>query len=534
MCVKFTFGLVVQRLKTSLALCATAAILSLTASHATAQVTNNLLMTTYPSTDFTGVPLTSGPVTVIDQVNLDPAGRPNFYSVRVVGYIYAETTGTYTFETRSDDGVRLFVNSTTVIDNYGLHAPTTNTGTINLVAGNWYPIRIDHYEWGGGQRLRLRWRTPGSGATVYPPASALSQTLPIVSAPPLATDESIAEVIIEEATRSLRADMQANQSANQDARGRHAAALRCQALREEDDPLVDQAECRDGVVSRGTAPLSFTGNLSANSSGANIASKFFYQSGGHNGKARKLFFGDFSVNRFEGGDVSAVLTARYARERMINDVLVGYFLGVSATHSDLSATVDGTRTGYGLSVGTYFVDQLSETLTWDGFLSVGVGRNNLDINDGGGDITSDYSTSSILLGFALSGSKEYQAFELRPELNLTYGYTDVGNVTLAGGTSSVVDAGGVTLGRISFEPDFIFAMDAGTSRFDETSFWVTPSVTCEYQKATTSQHECGGGLALEWTAGSHDGQHDFSVRLSREVLGGESRDTVSLQLESAF
>ncbi|MEO9825071.1 MAG: PA14 domain-containing protein [Paracoccaceae bacterium] len=529
--ITFAYKRKMQEVKATLLLVATALVLG--ASQASAQTTNDLLMTTYANVDFTGAPLTSGPVTTIDQINLDPTGRGDFYGVRIVGYIFADTTGTYSFETFSDDGVRLFVNASTVIDNYGLHAPTINTGTIDLVAGNWYPIQIDHYEWAGGQRLRLRWRTPGSAAFEFPAASALSQTLPVF-APPPPTDEDVAAVITEEATRALRAEIQANQRANQNARSRHAAALRCQALREAGESLEDQRECRDGLVSRESAPLSFTGNISANDAGAQIASKFFHQSGGHNGTARKLFFGDFSVSRFEGGDVSAVLSARYASERMVNDVLVGYFLGVTATHSDLSATVAGNRTGYGLSVGTYFVDQLGEKLTWDGFLSVGTGRNNLEINDGGGDINSDYSTSSILLGFALSGSKEYAAFELRPELSLTYGYTDIGNVALTGGTSAVVDAGGVTLGRISLEPDFIFTLDAAPSRFDEASLWITPSVTCEYQRTTTSDHECGGGLAFEWTAGSDNGQHDLSVRLSREVLGGETRDTIGLQLESAF
>lgn len=527
MCVVVKFGQMMQNVKATILFISTAITLALGASQASAQVTDNLLMTTYDDPYFTGSVLTSGPVTTIDQTNLNPAGQQNFFSVRIVGYIYAETTGTYGFETYSDDGVRLFVNSTTVIDNYGRHPPTINNGSIDLVAGNWYPIQIDHYEWGGGQRLRLRWLPPGAGALVYPPATALTQTLPIVSQAPLTTDDLVTDIIVDEATRALRADIQTNQRANQSARARHAAALRCQALGEEGDLSDDQTECRDGIVSRG-APLSFTGNLSATASGAVGSSKFFHQSGD------QLFFGDFNVSRFEGGDVSAVLSARYARERMINDVLVGYFVGVTATHSDLSATVKGTRTGYGVSVGTYFVDQLSENLTWDGFLSVGTGRNNLDINDGGGDITSDYSTSSILLGVAMTGSREYAGFELRPELSLTYGYTDIGDVALEGGTSDTVDAGGVTLGRISFEPDFVIALDAVSPRFEESALWITPSVTCEYRKTTTSDHDCGGGLALEWTAGSIDGHHDFSIRLEREVLGGEARDTIGLQLESAF
>ena len=129
-----------------------------------AQGTGDLLMTTYPTRTFSGTPITTGPVTVIDQTNLDPGGQRDRYSVRIEGFVRAETTGTYTFETLSDDGIRVFVDGTRIINNYRDHAATINTGTIDLVAGTWYPILIEHYENRGGQRLRLRWRSLASRA----------------------------------------------------------------------------------------------------------------------------------------------------------------------------------------------------------------------------------------------------------------------------------------------------------------------------------------------------------------------------------
>lgn len=501
---------------------------------AAAQVTNNLLMNTYANRTFTGAPLTTGPVTTIDQINLNPAGRGDNFSVRIEGYILAETTGTYTFETFSDDGVRLFVNSSTVINNYTDHAPTINTGSISLVAGTWYPILIEHYERGGGQRLRLRWRTPGSGSFVTPPASALSQTLPIVSQGPLTQEGIIASVIAQEATRAMRADMAANQSANQSARARHAAALRCRSLLEE-DPAAHQIECDAGTVARNSTPLTFDGSVQASNTETSAVGKFFSRTPNGTDDSTTLFFGDFDVTRFEGGDVSAVLTARIARERMISDdVLLGFFLATTATHSDLTSTVDGKRTGYGVSAGAYFVDQLSETLTWDGYLSVGAGRNNLDVTEGGDDITSDYDTKSVLMGIALTGSKEYDTFEVRPELNLSVGYTDIGDVDLDSLIPSVAEVGSVTLGRISFEPDFVFPLVASARSFDESTLIITPNIACEYLDSLTSDTDCGGGLAMEWNANSDDDRTFFSVQISRDVLGGETRDSIGLQLESAF
>lgn len=490
-------------------------------------------MTTFPSVDFTGTPITQGPVTVVDQVNLNPGGRANQFSVRVEGFIFADTTGTYQFETQSDDGVRLFVDGTRIINNYDDHAEQRDVGTIDLVAGRWYPILLEHYENGGRQRLRLRWQSPTDAGFVFPPTAALSRIVPTsAEGPPLFTqDDRVAFTIAEDARRDLQAAIASNQRANTEARDRHAAALRCRALREEDD-VAFEAECQDTLHKRGT-PLRFNGTLSADAASTKLLGDFYGETAGR-GSLRHIYFGDFNVSRFEGGDVSAVLSARYARERMVGDRLVGTFLSLALTQSSLDNVVEGTRTGYGLSAGVYMVDQLSSALTWDGFLSVGTGRNNLDIEDGGDEIEGDYSTLSALLGFALSGKRSFETFELRPEVNLSLGYTDIGDVEVTGGASPIVEAGSVTLGRISFEPDFVIPLANGRSRFDTKEVWITPSLTCEYQDTTFSDTECGGGLALEWTANRDDGLLDVSFRLSREVLGGDYRDSFGFQLESGF
>src|SRR5688500_19922919 len=52
------------------------------------------------------------------------------FSVRWSGKVTPLYTGNYTFITRSDDGVRLFVNNQRVIDNWAKHAVTENTGVI--------------------------------------------------------------------------------------------------------------------------------------------------------------------------------------------------------------------------------------------------------------------------------------------------------------------------------------------------------------------------------------------------------------------
>ncbi len=87
-------------------------------------------------------------------------GSDNF-SIRFNGNIKAPQSGTYTFYTDSDDGVRLWVSGTKIIDNWTNHAATLNTGTITLTANQSVPIRLDYYEAGGNSSIRLRWSGPG-------------------------------------------------------------------------------------------------------------------------------------------------------------------------------------------------------------------------------------------------------------------------------------------------------------------------------------------------------------------------------------
>jgi YVTN family beta-propeller protein len=102
------------------------------------------------------------------------------FSVRWTGRVSAPSSGNYLFQTLSDDGVRLWVNGTLVIDNWSDHGPTTNnTAPIALAAGQSCDIKLEYYERTGGAVIRLSWQTPDSAAFVVVPAAA-----PAPGAPP--------------------------------------------------------------------------------------------------------------------------------------------------------------------------------------------------------------------------------------------------------------------------------------------------------------------------------------------------------------
>jgi hypothetical protein len=87
-----------------------------------------------------------------------PADR---FSVRWEGEIETLNEGNYTFHLRSDDGARLFVDGSSVIDRWRPQAESEHSGTIDLEARRRYPIRLDYFD---GQVLAvvaLSWTPPG-------------------------------------------------------------------------------------------------------------------------------------------------------------------------------------------------------------------------------------------------------------------------------------------------------------------------------------------------------------------------------------
>jgi YVTN family beta-propeller protein len=108
-----------------------------------------------------------------------PGVGANSFSVRWTGQVIAPATGSYRFRTVSDDGVRLWVNGSQVINNWTNHSSTVNTtGAVSLVAGQRYDIRLDYYESTSSAVIRLLWLRPGSATYSTIPLSVLFPSTP--------------------------------------------------------------------------------------------------------------------------------------------------------------------------------------------------------------------------------------------------------------------------------------------------------------------------------------------------------------------
>ncbi len=81
-------------------------------------------------------------------------GNDNF-SVRWTGTA-AFNAGTYTFIARADDGVRVWLDGTLIIDAWKDQGPTEYRATRSVSSGN-HTVKVEYYENGGGAVAQVRW-----------------------------------------------------------------------------------------------------------------------------------------------------------------------------------------------------------------------------------------------------------------------------------------------------------------------------------------------------------------------------------------
>jgi len=124
-------------------------------------------------------------------INFNWGGAPgvgatpaNHFSVRWTGEIELPSTGIYQFATDSNDGVNLYIDWNrdgdfadafeNPVSNFVAHSSNTiNTSSFLVLNAGRYPIRLDYYDRTGPARIRLYWRTPGSGTFVIVPQASL-------------------------------------------------------------------------------------------------------------------------------------------------------------------------------------------------------------------------------------------------------------------------------------------------------------------------------------------------------------------------
>ncbi|MCL6524163.1 MAG: fibronectin type III domain-containing protein [Thermoflavifilum sp.] len=108
------------------------------------------------------VPVATG---ISKNFSLSPATQSTNFAFAWNGYVYIPYAGTYTFYTKSDDGSKLFINNTLVVNNDGLHSATEKSGAYTFTQSGWFPISVWYYQQTGGYSLTVSWaKTSGTGS----------------------------------------------------------------------------------------------------------------------------------------------------------------------------------------------------------------------------------------------------------------------------------------------------------------------------------------------------------------------------------
>jgi beta-glucosidase len=114
-----------------------------------------------------GAPLLTRIEEVVDsnwiKTGVPGLGESNF-SVRWTGKLTTTVSGLHTLAVTGDDGYRLWINGSRVIDHWSTHGSETRRASIVLESGRAYDIKLEYFQAGGGASVRFDWGVPDDSA----------------------------------------------------------------------------------------------------------------------------------------------------------------------------------------------------------------------------------------------------------------------------------------------------------------------------------------------------------------------------------
>ena len=129
----------------------------------------------------------------VPDLTVVPAATTTNYALIWTGYIRIPVTGSYKFETYSDDGSKLYFNkaytstATATVNNDGAHGSQYASGTVSVSAGV-YPITVTYFQAGGGAAMGVYWTSSAAGISSRQliPAEAFIDTAAVNGTAPTA------------------------------------------------------------------------------------------------------------------------------------------------------------------------------------------------------------------------------------------------------------------------------------------------------------------------------------------------------------
>jgi hypothetical protein len=108
-------------------------------------------------------------------VAIPESARDEDYGLTFHGFVKVPADGIYAFSLASDDGSRLYVADSLLVDNDGLHGEYEMTGLVGLKAGV-YPIAVEMFQGKGGEALKLSVAGPGLSKQAVPASMLFHET----------------------------------------------------------------------------------------------------------------------------------------------------------------------------------------------------------------------------------------------------------------------------------------------------------------------------------------------------------------------
>jgi hypothetical protein len=113
----------------------------------------------------------------VSNFSLSPKVQDDYFNFRFDGYIYIRTAGTYYFSTSSNEGSRLELNGSTIVENDGIHGTRTIESSAQTLTSGAKRIIVKYFEYDGGEIIRVSYKGPDTGGSwQYIPDVALTSS----------------------------------------------------------------------------------------------------------------------------------------------------------------------------------------------------------------------------------------------------------------------------------------------------------------------------------------------------------------------
>ena len=270
-------------------------------------------------------------------------------------------------------------------------------------------------------------------------------------------------------------------------------------------------------------------DLRSSTRGTNARGKINGISKSYDGKATRYTETQFSYteskNKTKTGSVSGQVI--FEREKS-DDLTVGHFLGFSISQN---STVDVNTTeinSTGLQFGIYFVENITEGLFVDAYLAGSLLTNKMEVITPSMTAEADYLSRMGATGAALTGSLNFDRWEILPTVALDYSLVSSKDasfeVTSGGGNSNELSSpGNVKQLSLTFSPDFRTSFGYYQGLWAQGStFSLKPKVTCQRVEQDTITKECGQGAALSVISQDESAMKTFSFTLGIDKISDDT------------